>query len=66
MKNRVKEFRAKNNWNQDELANKTKTSRQTISLIKRNIMTPSVVTALKLSKVFSINVEELFLLEDKD
>ncbi|MCO4351527.1 hypothetical protein MTR07_12060 [Staphylococcus agnetis] len=37
-----------------------------MSLIKRNIMTPSVVTALKLSKVFSINVEELFLLEDKD
>ncbi|RIO34070.1 transcriptional regulator [Staphylococcus saprophyticus] len=66
MKNRIKEFRAKNNWNQDELAKKANISRQTVSLIERNSLTPSVITAIKISKVFSVNVEDLFLLEDRE
>lgn len=66
MKNRIKEFRAKYNWNQEELAKKANVSRQTISLIERNGLTPSIITAIKISKVFSVNVEDLFLLEDRE
>lgn len=65
MKNRIKEFRAKNNWNQSELAKKVNISRQTVSLIERNNLVPSVITAIKISQAFSINVEDLFLLEDE-
>ncbi|MDS3945681.1 helix-turn-helix transcriptional regulator [Staphylococcus epidermidis] len=64
MKNRIKEFRAKNNWNQGEVAKKANISRQTISLIERDNLIPSVITAIKISKVFSVNVEDIFLLEE--
>ncbi|WP_050215124.1 helix-turn-helix transcriptional regulator [Streptococcus pneumoniae] len=66
MKNRIKEFRAKNNWNQDEVAKKANISRQTISLIERDNLIPSVITAIKISKVFSVNVEDIFLLEEEE
>lgn len=66
MENHVKKFRARNNWNQEELAKKVDVSRQTISLIERNRLIPSVIVAIKIAKNFSINVENLFILEDKE
>ncbi|WP_311516530.1 helix-turn-helix transcriptional regulator [uncultured Anaerococcus sp.] len=39
-------------------------SRQTISLIERGDYNPSVMVALSLAKVFSVNVEDIFSLED--
>ena len=66
MENHIKKFRAKNNWNQEELAKKANISRQTISLIERNLLMPSVIVAIKIAKVFSINVENLFILKDKE
>jgi putative transcriptional regulator len=62
----IKKFRARNNWNQEELAKKVDVSRQTISLIERNCLIPSVIVAIKIAKSFSINVEKLFILEDKE
>jgi putative transcriptional regulator len=59
--NHVIKFRARNNWNQEELAKKwMDVSRQTISLIERNCLIPSVIVAIKIAKSFSINVEKLF------
>lgn len=66
MKNRVKKFRIKNNWTQDDLAKRIKCSRQTISLIERNNLLPSTILALKIANLFSVSIEELFILENME
>lgn len=64
MKNNIKEFRIKEGWTQNELAQKLKISRQTISLIERNKLTPSIVIADKIAKIFSKNIESVFIIND--
>lgn len=63
MQNRVKELRKKKGWNQTALAKKSNVSRQTISLIERNKLVPSVLIAIKIAKCFSEKVENIFLLD---
>lgn len=63
--NRLKEHRAKIGVNQAELGKMAGVSRQTISLIERGDYSPSVTLALKLAKIFSVAVEELFDYEDE-
>lgn len=64
MKNNIKEFRIKEGWTQNELAQKLKISRQTISLIERNKLTSSIVIADKIAKIFSKNIESVFIIND--
>lgn len=66
LKNHIKYFRIKNGWNQDTLAKKTNISRQTISLIERNKLIPSVIISLKIATLFSENVEDIFIIERED
>ncbi|GLR16519.1 helix-turn-helix transcriptional regulator [Portibacter lacus] len=66
MRNRLKVERAELNITQDDLAKKIGVSRQTINSIEKNRYVPSTILALKLSKVFDKNVNELFILEDED
>jgi putative transcriptional regulator len=63
MKNRIKEFRAKLNITQDELAEKVGVSRQTINAIERGKYLPSLELAYILSKFFELKIEDLFILE---
>ena len=63
LKNRVKELRARYNLSQGELGKLAEASRQTISLIERGDYSPSILLALKISKVLKVNVEEIFYLE---
>ncbi|HER0418157.1 TPA: helix-turn-helix transcriptional regulator [Streptococcus pyogenes] len=62
LKNRLKELRARDGINQTEMAKLAGVSRQTISLIERNEYTPSVIIAMKITKVFQEPVEEVFRL----
>ena len=55
--NRVKELRAAK-----ELGALVGASRQTVSLIERGDYTPSVTRALRIARVFSVPVEEVFTL----
>lgn len=64
--NRLKEFRARKQWNQQQLGSLVGTSRQTISLIERGDYSPSVTLALKIAGVFEVNVEEIFWYEEKE
>jgi len=66
MKNTLKVQRAILNLTQDDLAKKIGVSRQTINSIEKNRYVPSTVLALKLSAVFSISVNDFFILEDTD
>ncbi len=64
MRNTLKVERAIHNLTQDELAKKIGVSRQTINSIEKNRYIPSTLLALKISKVFSKSVNEIFELEE--
>ncbi len=58
--NTVYEMRAKKGLTQEELAEKTGVTRQTIIAIEKGNYTPSVLLALKIANVFKISIEDLF------
>ena len=66
MKNNVRVERARQRMSQQELAEKTGVSRQTINAIELGKFNPSTVLALKMSLVFGISVNEIFQLEEGD
>jgi len=66
MKNNLKVERAKLNLTQAKLAEMIGVSRQTINAMELNKYVPSTVLALKISKIFQKNVNEIFFLENKD
>ena len=66
LKNRLKELRARDGWNQTDLAKKAGVSRQTISLLERDEYTPSVVIALKIAQIFNESVENVFRLVEEE
>lgn len=66
MRNRVKELRARDGYNQTQLAKKAGISRQTISLIERNDFMPSILTAVKIARIFDEPVEHIFIIEETD
>ncbi|ERJ84511.1 DNA-binding helix-turn-helix protein [Peptostreptococcaceae bacterium oral taxon 113 str. W5053] len=64
--NRLKEARNRFNLNQSELGKLVGVSRQTISAIERGDYSPSVSLALKIAKVFSVDVEDIFTYEEDE
>ncbi|MDD3186228.1 MAG: helix-turn-helix transcriptional regulator [Anaerostipes sp.] len=62
--NRLKEYRARINVNQQEMGRMAGVSRQTISQIERGDYSPSVALALKIAKVFEVHVEDIFWYEE--
>lgn len=66
MKNNLRVQRAIKNITQAELAEQIQVSRQTINTIESGKYVPSTVLALKMAKVFGVNVEEIFELEEGD
>ena len=61
MNNRIKEFRAKFNLTQDELAKKVNVRRETIVFLEKNKYNPSLKLAFDLARVFQVPIEELFI-----
>jgi len=66
MKNRLKVERAEMNITQGELAQKLRVTRQAINSIELGKYIPSTLLALKISRFFGKNVNEIFLLEEDD
>lgn len=66
MKTRLKELRARDGYNQTQLAKKAGISRQTVSLIERNEFMPSVLTAAKITRIFGERIEDIFIFEEDD
>lgn len=64
MNNRIREFRARHNITQEELAKKVNVRRETLVFLEKNKYNPSLKLAYDLSKVFSVTIEELFIFED--
>ncbi len=66
MRNTIKVERAKRDMTQQALADLAGVSRQTINYIETQRYMPSTALALKISRIFDTNVNELFTLEDDD
>ncbi len=66
LENRLKELRAAQGLNQQELGSLVGASRQTVSLIERGDYNPSVTLALRIAKVFGRPVEEVFYLTEEE
>lgn len=66
MNNKVKELRSQFNLSQANLAQLVGVSRQTINSLETGRYNPSIILAYKISRVFKLNVEEVFIYEEED
>ena len=66
MENRIRVARAERRMTQQQLADQTGVSRQTINAIESGKFVPSTVVAMKIARVFERPVEEIFSLEEGD
>jgi putative transcriptional regulator len=65
MKNKIKIFRAMNDLTQDNLAHIIGVNRQTILAIEKGKYVPSLDLAFKIARYFKVNIEEIFIYDDK-
>jgi len=66
VRNRVKEFRTRLGWTQQQLADAVGVSRQSVNSIERERYVPSLPLALTIARVFGCPTEDLFQLENRD
>ncbi len=63
MINRIKEFRAKFDLTQDDLAKKVNVRRETIVFLEKNKYNPSLKLAYDIARVFGVSIEEVFIFD---
>jgi putative transcriptional regulator len=63
MNNRIKEFRAKFDLTQDDLAKKVNVRRETIVFLEKNKYNPSLKLAYDIAKVFGVSIEDVFVFD---
>ncbi len=61
MLNRLKHHREAAGWSQGELARRLGVSRQTINAVETDKYDPSLPLALRMAKLFSVAVPDLFI-----
>jgi len=64
MKNKIKVFRAMHDLTQEDLAQAIGVTRQTIRAIEKGKYVPSLDLAFRISRRFSVNIEEVFQYDD--
>ena len=64
MKTRIKEFRARYDLTQEELAVKVGVRRETIVYLEKGKYNPSLQLAYDVAKALKTTIEELFIFED--
>jgi len=64
VKTRIKEFRARYNLTQEELAKKAGVRRETIVFLEKGKYNPSLKLAHDVAKVLNATLEELYIFED--
>lgn len=64
IKNRIKEYRAKFDMKQEELAEKVGVRRETIGNLEKGRYNPSLVLAWKIAKAFDTSIEDVFTVEE--
>ncbi len=61
MKNRLKVLRAERDWTQGDLADALEISRQSVNAIETGKYDPSLPLAFKISDLFALSIEEIFI-----
>ncbi len=64
IKNRIKEYRARFDMKQEDLAVKVGVRRETIGNLEKGKYNPSLVLAWNIAKVFNVSIEEIFTVEE--
>ncbi|MXY47683.1 MAG: helix-turn-helix transcriptional regulator [Gemmatimonadetes bacterium] len=64
MRNRLKVLRAERDWTQAELADRLTVSRQTVNAIEKGKYDPSLSLAFRISRLFDMPIEQVFVDED--
>lgn len=64
IRNRIKEYRARFDMKQEELAQLVGVRRETIGNLGKGKYNPSLVLAWNIAKVFGVSIEEIFTVED--
>lgn len=58
--NRIKEYRARYDMKQEELANLVGVRRETIGNLEKGRYNPSLALAWKIAAVFQVSIEDIF------
>jgi len=66
LSNKIKVFRAMNDWTQEELAQRVNVTRKTINTIENQVFVPSVYLAIKIARAFNVSVEDVFEIDGTD
>ena len=64
IKNRIKEYRARYDMKQEELAARVGVRRETIGNLEKGKYNPSLVLAWNIAQVFGVTIEELFTVDE--
>ncbi|MDG6222229.1 MAG: helix-turn-helix transcriptional regulator [Candidatus Bathyarchaeota archaeon] len=64
MRTRIKEFRARHNLTQDDLARNVGVRRETILYLEKGKYNPSLKLAYNVAKVLKTTIDELFIFDD--
>ena len=64
IRNRIREYRAREGMNQEELAKLVGVRRETIGNLEKGRYNPSLVLAWTIAKVFGDPIEEVFTVEE--
>ena len=65
IKNRIKEYRARFDMKQEELASKVGVRRETIGNLEKGKYNPSLALAWNIAKVFGVTIEAVFTVEEE-
>ena len=66
IKSRIREYRARFDMSQEELAEKVGVRRETIGNLEKGRYNPSLVLAWRIAKAFGTTIEEIFTIEDEE
>ena len=61
--NKIKVYRAINDWTQEELAQRVGVTRKTINTVENGVYVPSAYLALKIARTFGVPFEDVFQLD---
>lgn len=64
IRNRVRELREARRWTQQQLAEASGVSRQSINSIERGRYVPSLELALRFARLFALSTDDIFVLEE--
>jgi len=66
MRNKLRGLRQNLKWSQGRLADELGVSRQTVNAIENKKYDPSLPLAFKISRLFNLSIEEIFLPDEDD